>query len=80
MPAYGQHTDVWYVLTFWRTDEPSHLRRDRRVRQCRLAGAERRMLDRIRAMHDRTVIIITHRSEVLDYCDSVITLGASGAQ
>lgn len=38
------------------------------------------MLDRIRAMHDRTVIIITHRSEVLDYCDSVITLGASGAQ
>ena len=36
---------------------------------------EHAMLERIRALEDRTVLIVTHRHEVLDYCDAVITLG-----
>ena len=39
------------------------------------ADTEHAMLERIRALKDRTVLIVTHRPEVLDYCDSVIRLG-----
>ncbi|MBT1173181.1 ABC transporter ATP-binding protein [Bifidobacterium sp. MA2] len=39
------------------------------------SATEHAMLERIRALRDRTVLIVTHRPEVLDYCDSVITLG-----
>ncbi|PLS27716.1 ABC transporter ATP-binding protein [Bifidobacterium parmae] len=38
-------------------------------------ATEHAMLERIRAMRDRTVLIVTHRAEVLDYCDAVVTLG-----
>ncbi|MFC5222595.1 ABC transporter ATP-binding protein [Bifidobacterium leontopitheci] len=40
-------------------------------------ATEHAMLERIRALKDRTVLIVTHRAEVLDYCDAVITLGAA---
>lgn len=37
---------------------------------------EHAMLSRIRALHNRTVIIITHRAEVLGFCDRVIHVNA----
>lgn len=37
---------------------------------------ERTVLGRIRAMRNRTVLIVTHRSEVLNYCDDVVYLGS----
>lgn len=37
-------------------------------------ASERRMLQSIRELGDRTVLIVTHRCEVLDYCDQVIRL------
>ena len=40
-------------------------------------ATEHAMLERIRALRDRTVLIVTHRAEVLEYCDAVVTLGAS---
>lgn len=41
---------------------------------------EHAMLQRIRALHDRTVLIVTHRPEVLAFCDATIALGsASGS-
>lgn len=39
------------------------------------AATERAMLERIRGLNDRTVLIVTHRPEVLRYCDGVISLG-----
>ncbi|PLS31402.1 ABC-type multidrug transport system, ATPase and permease component [Bifidobacterium margollesii] len=36
---------------------------------------EHAMLSRIRALRDRTVLIVTHRTEVLEFCDRVIRLG-----
>lgn len=38
-------------------------------------ATEHAMLERIRALSDRTVLIVTHRAEVLEYCDAVIRLG-----
>lgn len=38
------------------------------------AASERRMLQSIRALGDRTVLMVTHRPEVLEYCDQVIEL------
>ncbi len=35
---------------------------------------EIKLLDALKAQADKTVIIITHRKKVLDYCDKVITL------
>ena len=37
-------------------------------------GTETRMLDNIRAMRDRTVVMVTHRGHTLDYCDRVVEL------
>lgn len=35
---------------------------------------EIRLLDALKAERDKTVIIITHRKKVLDYCDKILTL------
>ncbi|MBT1166440.1 ABC transporter ATP-binding protein [Bifidobacterium simiarum] len=40
-------------------------------------ATERAVLERIRALHDKTVLIVTHRAEVLEYCDRTIRLGRS---
>jgi ATP-binding cassette subfamily B protein len=37
--------------------------------------AERRLLDNLRTMTDRTVVIVTHRPRALEVCDRVIRFG-----
>ena len=37
---------------------------------------EAHMLDNIRALHDRTVVMVTHRRATLDYCDRTVELAA----
>ncbi|OZG64882.1 ABC-type multidrug transport system [Bifidobacterium hapali] len=37
---------------------------------------EHELLEHIRGLKNRTVLIVTHRPEVLAYCDTVLTLGA----
>lgn len=39
------------------------------------AETEREMLARLRALPGRTVIIVTHRAEVMDLCDQVVYMG-----
>lgn len=38
--------------------------------------SERNMLANIRALHNRTVLIVSHRREVLEFCNQVIQLGS----
>ena len=35
---------------------------------------ERQLLQNILSRHDRTVIFITHRPAVVDYCDQTLTI------
>ena len=39
------------------------------------ADTERKVLENILSDHHRTVIFVTHRAAVVDYCDQVITIG-----
>lgn len=36
---------------------------------------ERQLLANVLARHDKTVIFITHRPAVVDYCDQVLRIG-----
>ena len=40
--------------------------------------SERRLLDNLRTMTDRTVVIVTHRPRALEVCDRVIRFGEDG--
>lgn len=40
--------------------------------------SERRLLDHLRTMTDRTVVIVTHRPRALEICDRVIRFGEDG--
>ena len=40
-------------------------------------ATEHHMLAAIRDLRDRTVFIVTHRDEVLEYCDRVVRLGVN---
>ena len=39
------------------------------------ADTERKVLENILKNHQRTVIFVTHRKAVIDYCDQVVTIG-----
>jgi ABC-type bacteriocin/lantibiotic exporter with double-glycine peptidase domain len=39
------------------------------------AETEKKVLENILSNHRRTVIFVTHRPAVVDYCDQVITIG-----
>jgi ABC-type multidrug transport system fused ATPase/permease subunit len=39
------------------------------------ADTERKVLENILKNHQRTVIFVSHRAAVVDYCDQVITIG-----
>ena len=39
------------------------------------AATEREMLERLRALPGRTVVIVTHRAEAMDLCDGVVHVG-----
>ena len=43
------------------------------------ADTERAMLERLRALSGRTLIIVTHRAEAVVLCDAVVRLGEGGA-
>ena len=40
------------------------------------AETEKKVLENILSDHRRTVIFVTHRTAVIDYCDQVITIGS----
>ncbi|MBQ8960098.1 MAG: ABC transporter ATP-binding protein [Ruminococcus sp.] len=42
--------------------------------------SERRLLENLRSMTDKTVIIVTHRPAALEICDRVIQIGENGAE
>ena len=40
---------------------------------------EKQMISAMKALNDRTVFFITHRSDTLAFCDRIIKFGADGS-